>query len=328
MEVIKTHIKNDSYAPVYLLCGEEDYLKTLYRNKLKAGILGDGDEMNFSLFQGKGVDAASIRDVADTLPFFSSRRLIIIEDSGWFKSAGDFVDYLPSMPDTTHIVFVESEVDKRNRLYKYVVKSGVVAVMDRMDAKNMTLWIAGICQKNQRKIREKTIQFLLEHVDNDMNNLQNEMEKLLNYTEGREEITIEDIEAVCSMHISNQIFPMIDAVGAGRRDEVLRLYHDLLALREKPLSILYLVSRHFNILLQVKEQIQRNNPREHMAKKIGIPPFTVKKYVAQAEKFSQSQLIGALDKCLTADESVKTGRLDEQIAVELVLIELSSKIFA
>lgn len=323
MKTIKEHIKKNEYASVYLLHGEEGYLKSLYKNKLKKAILGDSDEMNYSYFEGKGIDVSQVKEIADTLPFFAEHRLILIENSGWLKSANDFADYLPAMPDTTHIVFVEQDVDKRNRLYKYIAKSGVAAVMDAMNEKDLILWVAGLCKQGGKAIRENTVRYLLEHVDTNMNHLQNEIEKLIAYTADREEIVTEDIDSVCTMQVTNQIFPMIDAVGAKNREKALQLYYDLLALREKPMSILFLLSRHFNILLQVKEQEKKRTARELVAKKIGIPPFTVKKYASQAAKFQEKHLLLAVSACVSSEEAVKTGRIGEQLAVELLLMELA-----
>ena len=115
MNTIKEHLKQQAFKPVYLLYGSEDYLKRLYRDKLKTGILNDGSDMNYSYFEGKGIDTVKIMDIADTLPFLAERRLIIIENSGFFKSQNSLANEIGTLPDTTHIIFVEQEVDKRER---------------------------------------------------------------------------------------------------------------------------------------------------------------------------------------------------------------------
>jgi len=88
MKNIKEHIKLNQFKSVYLLYGTEEYLKKLYRDKLKTAILGDGDQMNYSHFEGKGIDTAEVKSVANTMPFFSDRRLILIENSGFFRIKG------------------------------------------------------------------------------------------------------------------------------------------------------------------------------------------------------------------------------------------------
>ena len=114
MQTLNQDIKTGEFKQIYLLYGEEAFLKNSYKNRLKEAIIGD-DTMNFARFEGKGLDVDELIRLADTMPFFAERRLILVEDSGFFKSASDaLVQYLPSMPDTTILLFVETEVDKRN----------------------------------------------------------------------------------------------------------------------------------------------------------------------------------------------------------------------
>lgn len=323
MKRIKEDIKNHSFHSVYLFYGEEDYLKRMYRDKMKQAVLEDGDEMNYSYFEGKDTDALQLREIADTLPFFSDHRIVIVENSGWFKSANEFADYLKQMPDTTVLVFVEKELDKRNKLYKYVNKNGLAVEMNAMTAKEMKTWIAVLLKQNQRQMRESTAEYFLEQVDNSMTNVQNELDKLIAYTEGREEITKEDVDAVCSVQITGRIFQMMDAVAGRKQAETLDLYHDLLLLRESPMSILYLLSRHFNILLQIKNMPEREE-KSVIAKKAGIPPFTVGKYQSQCRHFSKEKLQAMLDSCIETEYQFKRGNLSDQIGIELLLISFLS----
>ncbi|EFC95427.1 putative DNA polymerase III, delta subunit, partial [Hungatella hathewayi DSM 13479] len=133
MQNLTQDIKNHSFKPVYLLYGDEAFLKNSYKNQLKNAISGD-DTMNYNYFEGKGLDLNELISLADTMPFFSEKRLIMVEDSGFFKGASDeLVAYLPQMPDTTCMIFVESEVDKRSRMFKKVKEIGYAAEMARQD---------------------------------------------------------------------------------------------------------------------------------------------------------------------------------------------------
>ena len=322
MKQLKEDLKNQTFHPVYLLYGEEDYLKRMYRDRLKKAVLGDGDEMNYSYFEGKDIDFPTLREVADTLPFFSDYRIIIVENSRWFKNASELADYLPAMPDTTVMVFVEKEVDKRNKLYKYVNKNGLAVEMTTMNEKELKTWVAVLLKQNGRKMRESTAAYLLEQVDNSMTNIKNELDKLISYTEGREEITEKDIDEVCSVQVTGRIFQMMDAVASGNQGETLRLYHDLLTLRENPMSILYLLTRHFNLLLQVKGMVGKYD-RSEMAKKAGVPPFAVGKYQAQCRRFSGQRLRNMLEACIDTEYQFKRGSIGDQLGVELLLISFA-----
>jgi DNA polymerase-3 subunit delta len=146
MKVIKEQIKSGSFKPFYLLYGIEDYLKRLYRDKLKTAILGDSDEMNYSHFDEKNIDLVKLAEIAQTLPFFSERRLIIIENSGLFKTQSDLAQTLKTIPESTIILFVEVEVDKRNKLFKFVKEHGTVSEMNGLDEKDLKLFVASLFQ--------------------------------------------------------------------------------------------------------------------------------------------------------------------------------------
>ena len=88
MRNITADIKSGSFKPVYLLYGSEDYLKKWLRDRLKKAIVPDGDTMNYSYFEGNKIVVKEVIDMANTLPFFAQKRLIIIENSGFFKSCG------------------------------------------------------------------------------------------------------------------------------------------------------------------------------------------------------------------------------------------------
>lgn len=319
MKRIKEDIKNHSFRPAYLLYGEEDYLKRLYRDKLKEAVLAGGDEMNYSYYEGKGIDFPQFREMAETLPFFSDYRVVVVENSGWFHSANEVSEYLPQMPETTVLIFVEKELDKRNRLYKYVNKNGLAVEMKPMTGREMKAWIVSLLKESGRQMRESTAEYFLEQVDPAMNSVKNEMEKLIAYTQGRQEITREDIDAVCSVQVTGRIFQMMDAVAGGRQTEALALYHDLLMLRESPMSILYLLTRHFHVLLQMKSMTGRLSSSE-MAKKAGVPPFFVGKYQAQSKRFSGERLRMMLEECTETEYQFKRGNMGDQMGVELLLV--------
>jgi DNA polymerase-3 subunit delta len=125
MKSLNDDLKSGNFKSVYLLCGEEGYLKNRYKNRLRQAVLPEDDTMNFSSYEGKGIDVRQVIDQAETMPFFADRRMILIENSGFFKNASaDLADYIPQMPQETIMVFVESEVDKRGKLYKAVKTAG------------------------------------------------------------------------------------------------------------------------------------------------------------------------------------------------------------
>lgn len=319
MQVLNQDIKEHSFKPIYLLYGEEAYLRNSYKNKLKAAIIGD-DTMNISCFEGKNLDLNELIRMADTMPFFAEKRLIVVEESNFFKSPSEeFLAYLPSMPDTTCIVFVESLVDKRGRLFKKVREFGYAAEMERQDFNRLARWAAGILSKEKRKITGRTMELLLSKTGDDMEHIQMELEKLISYTMGREVITDEDVEAICTVRVTNKIFDMVSAIVNRQTRKAMDLYEDLLTLKEPPMRILFLIARQFNQLLQVKELLGNGMDKGTIAARLKLQPFVVGKMIPQAKQFSREQILSYVTLCVEAEEAVKSGRLKERLAVELLI---------
>ena len=144
MKSLNEDIKTGNFKPVYLLYGEEAYLKKQYRDRITKAIFPDGDTVNYAYYEGKGINPGELIDLAETMPFFAKRRLIVVENSGFFKNATpDLADYIKTMPDTACFLFVENEADKRGKMYKAVKSKGRVVEMARQDEKTLLYWVAG-----------------------------------------------------------------------------------------------------------------------------------------------------------------------------------------
>jgi DNA polymerase-3 subunit delta len=229
-------------------------------------------------------------------------------------------EYLASPNETTFFVFTEDEVDKRSKLFKTVQKNGYAAEFSVQDESTLKRWILGILKREGRNISENTLQLFLSKTGTDMENIYMELEKLICYTIGRDVITSEDVEAICTTRVSNHIFDMINAIADRQTDKALSLYYDLLALKEPAMRILFLIARQFNILLQVKEMKAKGFDNKAIGSAVSLPPFIAGKYVAQASKFKTSELKKAVEQCVEAEEAVKSGKMNDMMSVELVIM--------
>lgn len=324
MQQLIQDLKNQSYKQMYLLYGEEDYLRKQYRDKLKAALVSDGDTMNYHYYEGKDIHVGEIIDLAETLPFFAEKRVIILENSGLCKSGGEeLANYLKEPAESVVLILVETQVDKRSKLFKIIKENGRVCEFAAQNEMTLKKWIYSLARQEQKAIDELTIQHFLEKTGTEMSNIRTEWEKLMCYTLDREVVTPADIDAVCTQRVNNRIFEMVAAIAEKRQQEALDMYHDLLTLKEPPMGILALIARQFNLMLQVKElQLKRINSRQ-IADKVGLAPFIVQKYEKQAARFKVKELKDALSACADADEAVKTGRLNDVLSIELLIIERS-----
>lgn len=325
MQRINEDIKTENFKQMYLLCGSEDYLRSQYRDRLEKALLGDGDAMNLSCFEGKDISQPQLVDLAETMPFLAERRVIVIENSGMFKGGSDVLaDYLKEVSPTAFFVFSEKEVDKRNRLYKVVRDKGYIGEFGEQDEATLTRWVAGLVKKENMEIDRAAIALLLYKTGTDMENIRRELEKCICYCLKRGRITAQDVEMICTERLSNRIFDMINFLAAGKQEQALKLYYDLLALKEPPMRILFLISRQFNMLLQTKMLREKGYDKRIISEKLGVAPFIAGKYMDQAAHFKRPVLRKALEDCVQAEEDVKTGRIGDVMSVELLMIKYSS----
>lgn len=323
MQRINDDIKQQNFKQIYLLYGEERYLRRQYTNRLKAAMCNADDSMNNHYYEGKDISVGEVIDLAETLPFLAERRVIFISNSGLFKSGGEqMAEYLAEPNETTYFIFTESEVDKRSKLFKAVQSKGCVVEFEVQNEQTLMRWIAGMLKNEGKRITESTVQLLLTKTGTDMENIQMELEKLISYCMDKDVITNEDVEAICTTRISNHIFDMINAIADKQTKTALELYYDLLALKEPPMRILFLIARQCNILLQVKEMKNKGYDNKAIASAVGVPPFVAGKYVAQAGRFKSSQLKEAVKQCVEAEEAVKTGRMNDMMSVELLIVSV------
>ncbi len=325
MKDLQKDIQTKNFQHVYLLYGEERFLIRQYKQRLLEALNPEGDTMNMASYTGKNIEVGPLLELADTMPFLSERRIIFAENSGFFKEKCDpFADYLKKVPDYLYMVFVEEQVDKRNRAYKALGKIGRAVQFSVQNEKNLMQWVLKMLSDEGKKITKKNMELFLSKVGTDMENIYQEVQKLLAYTMGRSVVTEEDIEAVCVAQLSNKIFDMIRAVADKDQKKALDLYEDLLALKEPPMKILVLLARQFRHLMQTKEMLAEGKGQQEISKALGVPGFAARNYISCSKRYGEQELRNAVEDFAQAEEDVKTGRLKDTLSIELLIVRYSS----
>lgn len=323
MRIINEDIKAGKYKRAYLLYGEEDYLKKQYKDKLKEAITL-GDTMNYGYFEGKGIDVNSLIEMSETMPFFADYRLVVVENSGFFKGANErMAEYVEKIPESTVMVFVESEVDKRGKLYKRVKEKGHECEMTVQTPAVLEKWILGILGREGKRITKEAIDYFLSISGSDMTNIYGELEKLICYCMDKEAIDVADIKEITTEQISAKIFDMIDALGYKNQKRSLDIYYDLINTKEPPMRILFMLTRQFNIMLQVKELKEQGMGQKDIASRLSMQPFIVGKAMKQTGNFKGTTLRAAIHEAVDMEKNIKSGNMDEKMGVEMLLIKYS-----
>ena len=326
MDTMNKQLKSGELLHVYLLYGEESYLKKQYRDKLTDALISKEDTMNYNYFEGNKTDVSNVADLGATLPFFSEHRVLVLENTGWFKKAPeDIENRIGEFPDSTYMIFVENEVDKRNRLYKWVAKNGYASELKTPTGSMLIKLVTKNSKDDGKQIDVETIRFLVTHMGSDMMMLRNELDKLFAYCQDKAEITIDDVKAVCISQAVEKLYKMIDAISEKNQKDALSLYHDLLVLREPAMRILFNLTRHFKGLMELSAMTSTSYTNKELAGLCGIQEFAVKKSRAQAGNYTYEQLRNMVELCQTTDYSIKTGKVSDVVGVELLIVGFSQK---
>lgn len=326
MQQLNQDIDNLTFKRVYLLYGDEDYLRKQYKDKLLKALMPDGDTMNFNRYEGKDIEIGEVIDQAETLPFFADRRVILIEDSGLCKAGGEqFAEYISNSAPDTVIIMNESAVDKRSKVFKAVSAAGRAVEFSPQPPETLKKWILGRVKREGKNIDLRALELLLERTGTDMTTISGELEKLFSYTMGKSAITANDVDDIITVSTSSKVFDMIAAIAEKKQSSALSMYHDLLAHKETPFGILALITRQFNMMLQVSELMDEGKGVKVIADAIGVSTYIEQKYERQVKNFGYKSLRKALDACAQADENVKIKGMNPELSVELLIIEYSSR---
>lgn len=329
MEVIKKQIKTGEVDNCYLFYGQEEYIKNQYVEYIKNAIIDPAYEvMNFQALNGKGINGDQIIDFAETMPFMGQKRMIVLKDSGLFKSGKKdettkILDYLDKIPTTTCIVFMESEIDKRLGLYKKLNKTYTAVEFKTPSDREITSWVKKELGDHGIQMDHSLIEYFVSIVPVGMESVVNETKKLIDYKQ-KGVITKDEIDNICTPSLDVRIFELVKMLGNKDTKGALKIYSNLLEVKESPLGILAMMARQFRIILKVKYMRHQGEANQSIVSRTGLRTFMVSECIRQANNFTFKQLEEALRECLETDQNIKTGIINPELGVELILIKYSA----
>jgi len=330
MKNLESDIKEKNFKNIYLFYGDEEYLKKEYEYKFRKSIIPDGmDIMNFNVYEGNKININDLIDNSEMLPFMNDYRLIIIRKSDLFiKIKKDDYNklnkYMQDILKSTILIFIENKIDKRNSLFKTVNKLGYVCEFNTPKENKLAQWIENIVLKSGKSISNSTVIYFIRNVGGNMETLKNEVDKLIDFSTGNT-ITIEDVNNICTKSIESQIFELVSFIGNKKVEKAINIYNNMLIQKQQPIVILSMIARQFRLIMQSKYLYKRNSyTPEQIAYEISSREFMVKRYISQSYNFTVKGLINAIEECLETDIKIKTGQINDKIAVEMIIIKYAS----
>ena len=331
MNDFKKDLKNKNFKRAYLFCGDEKYLRSHYEKRAAEAIVPGSELMDLTVSDG-GLAPGALARAFETPPFTAEKRLTIFRDTGLFaagkKDEADAAEnYIAKVLAAAEaplavVIFSESRIDKRVKIYKIMEKSGGVAEFKTPSEKELIDWITGIANRNGCTIKPAAAAAVVRYAA-DMAALESETMKLVAYRVSGE-ITPDDVERLCVKSLDIKVFALISAIGAKNRAAAVNMYRGLIEEKESPLMILGLIARQFGIMLRVRELSAGGAGVGEMSEALGLRSFVTVEALRQTKLFTGDSLDNAFAECLETDYRIKTGRVAERLGVELMIIKYSA----
>ncbi|MFA6347427.1 MAG: DNA polymerase III subunit delta [Dehalococcoidales bacterium] len=330
---------------LYILAGPDDFSRTEALAEIKKG-LGDASMLssNTSVFDGKKTTPGELATVAQAMPFLSEKRLIIVEgllerfSSDAPKSRGkkttrtsakqndieSYIKIFTGLPESTVAVLIDGEMGKNNPLFNGISEKAKVSSFPLLKGEKLTQWIKKRVAKEGGKISPEAVRLLEKQVGGDLWVMSGEIAKLSTYALGRQ-IEVEDIKKLVGYTRQANIFNMVDAVLGFKAGVGQQMLQQLMLEGMAPPQILFMISRQVRLMIQVKAMLKERKPQSEMQMKLGLnSDFVWHKTLEQSNMYSFERLKELYHKLLDTDVAIKTGRYNDELALNILIAEMCS----
>ncbi|MBO5397846.1 MAG: DNA polymerase III subunit delta [Clostridia bacterium] len=321
---------NTNLRSIYLLYGEEQYLIDMAIKKIKKKfgelLLG----INYIV-----LDESNIDDLIPNIemPAFGyEKKLIIVKNSGLFKKdgrkktpteiqerIGNYIsDNLNIINEGVILIFVESEVDK-NSVYDLIERTGIVCQIDLLKPNQIVQKLKKICALYKVNASDMTLNYLIETSGTSLQDLINEIRKLIEYVGENGTITEKEVDLLASKQIESIIFDLTDSLGLKQTDKALEVLNNLIYQKEPIQKILVTLYNHFKKLYFCKEAVRLN---KDVVNSLNLKPtqtFLVTKYKKQASYFKENDLKNIMEELVNLDYNYKIGNIDLDVGLRSIL---------
>ncbi len=317
----------------YVFHGDDEFTRAEVLAEFKRK-LGPPDtvDLNTTFLDGKSLTLGELRHACDAIPFLVEKRLVIVAGllgrlTAREKLSQDLADYLPRLPETTRLVFVEEKsLPAKHPILRLAQQQerGYVKRFDPPDEKALPRWVEERVRKHGGEIEPQAARQLAAVVGADLRLLDQEIVKLVTYANAERVIAKQDVDTLSPYAQAAVIFDLVDALGRREGSTAARTLHRLLEAGEHTLGLLGMIVRQFRLLIQVKELKARGANKSAIARSLGLHPFPAGKLYDQATGFTAAQLETVYRHLLDTDVAIKSGEIEAEAALDMLVAGLAA----
>ena len=325
----------------YILFGEDDFSSHEALEGIKNG-LGDAEMLSCSTtaLDGDGVKLSELIGACITAPFMTPHRLVVVKGllgrlqqggakTGKRKSKnadGDdwqlLAQYVGEMPPTTVLILHEGQIRKDGVVFKKLKGLAEVRDFPLIRGGPLISWIYDRAEKCGGSITPAAASQLADYIGSNLWVLASELEKLCLYKQGAQ-ITDADVTKLVSYIRESNVFAVIDALINRQRSPVVKLLHRLLSDGAAPAYLLFMITRQYRLMVQARDMSTSKVPTGEIGGKLGIrSDWALRKLLDHSRKYTMARLESDYRKILDTDISIKTGRYNAELALDMLIMEL------
>ena len=321
-------IKQEKVYSIYLLYGEENYLKEDILKKLRNRLIDSAyRELNYKIFYGDKLTINEVINDLETLPMIFKHKLVVIKEAEKINKNDEkkLVSYFNKLSlknkfSTLIIIYKEGRPNKE--LITAIKRVGILANFNNADKAKLPLWIKSKFNQSNKKITQEALFYLQSIVSSDLARLFNEIEKIDIYTKDQKIIEKEDVMITIGGSESVSIFKVLDSIGD--RD-VKNAVEGMVNLNQSDLhhlSIFAMIYRQIKLILQTKLLIANGFNIKEVEKKLRLPYFIVNKIIKQSKKYTFKEICKSYELLNIADLEFKDSRKEPKIILEELVINI------
>lgn len=325
-------IKGSTLNQVTLINGEESYLIDNLTKYISENFLMPM-YCDFNLTQIETiVDVDTIISMAMTLPFFDERRIILFQNTGMLKVIKDeqeekLIKFLTDLPLHIYVVFSESDLDKRKKIYKHIAKVADLVTVDRLLRPELVKWIVKRFKLYNKDVSLHVVNYFIEminYLDQESGKNLYDIDNTIRMMSGVDGTIDESvINQYVEIPIEHNIFKMMDAISGRKMSEAIKILNYFVAGGEPEIKIFYLINQQFRNIYKTKLLLDAGHTSATVASKLEIHPFVAKKAGSFAVHFSNRQLGKIIEILEEVDIMMKSSGLPPLLLIEKALFQIS-----
>lgn len=303
---------------VTVLTGQNDFMIRQELQGLKTSFITAHGDFGIEMFEAGDVAFSRLLETVSSLPFLSSRRMVIVRDLHANKLLQEKIEQLlDAVSDTTDLILVEPKFDKRLSLYKTLKKRTDFREFSELDERQLVTWLVREAGERGGKLKPNDAQLIIQRAGTNQMALSNELDKLLGFDLS---ISRQTIEMLVEPLPDSTVFELLDAAFAGRCAVALGLYADQRKQQVEPQAIMGMIAWQLHVLAVVKFN-EASGP-EAIAKSAKLNPFVVRKTLGLARNMQPGEVKKLVTRAVTLDARLKSENLDADDAVQHFILTI------